>query len=183
MALEWTKKGNGHVGQFSFRIPSAPLYPGQPFIRSVNDVLREKGHVEQIRVQTQNQVLFEGTVTEQRFEDCTRVVRNIWPGMSFDLMNPPVPRLRGSLRYVVVTATGGRSVWSAYLSQDQINRFVACLRGVDSATLWWGTPSNRMLRGTPNTLGDVAAGVSVGGGLLGLAVLALAGYGIYRLVK
>jgi hypothetical protein len=39
-----------------------------------------------------------------------------------------------------------------------------------------------MLRGTPNTLGDVAAGVSVGGGLLGLAVLALAGYGVYKLV-
>jgi hypothetical protein len=27
---------------FSFRIPSAPLYPGQPFIRSVNDVLQNK---------------------------------------------------------------------------------------------------------------------------------------------
>jgi hypothetical protein len=172
------------VGQpsFSFRIPSAPLnpYPAtQPFIRAVNEVR----HTEQIRVQTQNQVLFEGTVTEQRFEDCTRAALLDYVSSYVSPGQTPSRRLRGPPRYVVITAAGGRSVWSRYLFQDQIDRLVACLRGVESATLWWGTPSNRMLRGTPNTLGDVAAGVSVGGGLLGLAVLALAGYGIYRLVK
>jgi hypothetical protein len=37
MTLKWLKEEEGTVGQFSFRIPSAPLYPGQtppvPFVR------------------------------------------------------------------------------------------------------------------------------------------------------
>jgi hypothetical protein len=48
---------------------------------------------------------------------------------------------------------------------------------------WVERPRIVRVTNDSNKLGAVEAGVSVGGGLLGLAVLVLAGYGIYKLAK
>jgi hypothetical protein len=172
---------NAQVGQFSFRIPSAPLQPQYRIPTYFDD----RTHTVRVRVQTQNQVLFDGVVSEQRADQCILPLpiqgRAFRSNRFYELPltdRPDRPALRAPPRYVVVSTTGGRTLWSGYLSSDQVNRLVTCLKvGPDYKSV----PAASLF-GLPNTLGDVAAGVSVGGGLLGLAVLALAGYGVYKLV-
>jgi hypothetical protein len=185
MALEWTKKGNGHVGQFSFRIPSAPLYTSPPPI-----VPPKFGVPVIVRVQTQNRVLFEGGTSQSLVDYLLIYVRSLphlqfFPGMQL-----------GYYQYVSIGA-GPRIDWSGYLAQPQIDLIISCLNGGACP----GLPRQPFIRavndrrisartrggfatvfGLPNTLGQTGASVSVGGGLLGLAVLALAGYGVYKLV-
>jgi hypothetical protein len=174
------------VGQpsFSFRIPSAPLFSGIPWTK--------------VRVQTQGFVLFDGVVEQSKYDIVLEWLRS--------------PRMiqEGIERQLVAVGVGSRVDWTGFLMRYQIDMIISCLKGgaclgipLTSPTTPFVCPTGtvrvgnqcvptrrssrtfqlqRTVAGFPNTLGDVAAGVSVGGGLLGLAVLALAGYGVYKLV-
>jgi hypothetical protein len=177
------------VGQpsFSFRIPSAPLYTPPPPI-----IPPKYGIPVIVRVQTQGRILFEGVVPKSRLDYVlawlTRMPRNVFN------LDP--------MQYVSV-GIGPRVDWSGYLTQTDIGLIISCLKGgacpgipatptqpfiraVNDrrrrAQVRSGGGASTTLFGTPNTLGQTGASVSVGGGLLGLAVLALAGYGVYKLV-
>jgi hypothetical protein len=171
------------VGQpsFSFRIPSAPLQPEYKIPTYYNDY----SNFIRVRAQTQNRVLFEGNVSKSWVDRALGLLRVNYQGAA-----------QGSITYFSLTTTGGRSLWSGYTSQGTIDSVVHVLQTGQPLLFLPGMRFHRQaqvrsrggssmaaLFGTPNTLGDVAAGVSVGGGLLGLAVLALAGYGVYKLVK
>jgi hypothetical protein len=176
------------VGQpsFSFRIPSAPLYTPPPPI-----IPPKYGVPVIVRVQTRNRVLFEGGASQSLFDYLLTWLRGM-PRNVFNL---------DPMQYVTV-GIGPRVDWSGYLTQTDIGLIINCLNGGACPGVS-PSPTQPFIRavndrrrrfsassrdgfatvfGLPNTLGDVAAGVSVGGGLLGLAVLALAGYGVYKLV-
>lgn len=129
MKLEW-------VGQFSFS-PGAfatPLQPSVPFIRSTNDVLRERGPrlrgaVTCIRVTSRNRfVLFDGCVRSDQLQRCLSIE---WPSAKIEFISPPAPILRGPPQSIEIMARSMASTfptWRGSLYQNQVNWLIQCLR-------------------------------------------------------
>jgi hypothetical protein len=152
---------------FSFRIPSAPLRTFLPVdegrFRFTDESRYQFVNEVHVRAQTQNRIWFEGDVPRTRVDAAVNLLRSI------DF----VPN-RPGIFYFALTTTGGRSLWSGYMSQGMIDQVVQVLRtGIGKGYEIWpepgrdyrirGASAQVRTRGGFATLFGVAAGYALGG--------------------